>query len=253
MKRKGARRISEIPTEILEQLNKGEIETANLVECLAVNFENLLKNCFPEIKTKSFSLFKENPEAGWVERCRISAKILLNEFGEEIFDKAKNHKSDMIRSFACATLEILPEKNLENKITKIKLLADDSHMGVREAAWLFLRNDISKNIKHSIKILEPFVRSEKENLRRFAIEATRPRGVWCKHIEVLKINPEVALPLLQPLKNENHRYPANSAANWLNDASKTKPEFVIDLTNEWLKTSNTKATNYICKRARRSL
>ncbi len=253
MKRKGARRTSEIPAEILEQLNKGEIETANLVECLAIDFQKLLKNSFPKINSNSLSLFNKNPEAGWVERCRMSAQILLNEFGEKVFDKAKDHRSDMIRSFACAILEIIPDKKLEEKLEYINPLADDSHMGVREAAWMFLRNDISENINHSVKILQPFVKSEKENLRRFAVEATRPRGVWCKHIEVLKSNPEVGLPLLQPLKNEKHRYPANSVANWLNDASKTRPEFVVDLTNEWLKTSNTKETNYICKRALRTL
>ena len=47
VKRIGARSAKDIPPYVLEQLNKGEIETANLVEWLAVNqimlLENLLK------------------------------------------------------------------------------------------------------------------------------------------------------------------------------------------------------------------
>jgi hypothetical protein len=30
------------------------------------------------------------------------------------------------------------------------------------------------------------------------MEATRPRGIWCEHIESLKRNPGVALPILDP-------------------------------------------------------
>lgn len=41
-KRKGARSIKDIPKEIQDQLNRGEIETANLVEWLAVDQKMLL-------------------------------------------------------------------------------------------------------------------------------------------------------------------------------------------------------------------
>ncbi len=47
-KRKGARSVKDIPTEILHQLNKGEIETANLTEWLAVDQKLLLKNLLLE-------------------------------------------------------------------------------------------------------------------------------------------------------------------------------------------------------------
>jgi 3-methyladenine DNA glycosylase AlkC len=49
----------------------------------------------------------------------------------------------------------------------------------------------------------------------------------------------------------------NSVANWLNDAAKTKPQWVQQLTDLWFAESHpataAKARDYICKRARRNL
>ena len=44
IKRKVARSIKDIPTEVLAQLNRREIETANLVEWLVVDQRMLLEN-----------------------------------------------------------------------------------------------------------------------------------------------------------------------------------------------------------------
>lgn len=42
VKRKGARSKNDIPVDVMDQLNRGEIETANLVEWLAVDQRLLL-------------------------------------------------------------------------------------------------------------------------------------------------------------------------------------------------------------------
>jgi 3-methyladenine DNA glycosylase AlkC len=126
-------------------------------------------------------------------------------------------------------------------------------LGVREIAWMAVRAEISKNLNESISIFSKWILDKNENVRRFAIEATRPRGVWCEHIEALKNNPALALPILEPLKSDHSKYVQNSVANWLNDASKTQPEFVIDICKKWQKESNTKETDYIVKKALRTI
>lgn len=56
-KRKGARSIKDIPQDILEKLNKGEIETANLMEWLAIDTETLLNSLLKQLNRQDYLKF----------------------------------------------------------------------------------------------------------------------------------------------------------------------------------------------------
>ena len=116
-----------------------------------------------------------------------------------------------------------------------------------------MRSKITGNLKESLHILSRWARHEDENIRRFATESTRPRGVWCEHIGTLKEHPELALSILDQLKADPSRYVQDSVGNWLNDASKSKPDFVKQLCRRWEKESPGKATAYIIKKALRTI
>ena len=116
-----------------------------------------------------------------------------------------------------------------------------------------LRPVLDAQLPAAIQLLAQWTSHEDENVRRFTTEATRPRGVWCAHIQALKEQPELALPILEPLKSDAAVYVQNSVGNWLNDASKTRPDFVSALCANWLTSSPTAATKKIVKRARRTL
>ena len=116
-----------------------------------------------------------------------------------------------------------------------------------------MRGRIGAQLDEAITLLEPWTRARSASVRRFATEATRPRGVWCAHLTELKDDPRRALPLLDPLKADPSKYVQDSVANWLNDAAKTRPDFVLEITERWLSESETPATERIVKRARRGL
>jgi len=261
-KRKGARTIKDIPKNVLEQLNRGEIETANLVEWLAIDRRLLLENLLIQYNREKYL----QPILEQVDKLKKQTTITIADtIGTGLCEQVKihndkdfhsaisAHQSDFVRSWAGDVVGKNTDLNIEQILLKIKPFAADRHFNVRESAWCAVRPSIVQNVDESITILSAWAKDEDENIRRFASEATRPRGVWCEHIKELKENPELGLPILEPLKADFSRYVQNSVANWLNDASKSQPEFVVELCKRWEKESDTKETKYIVKRALRTL
>ncbi|MDN3691400.1 DNA alkylation repair protein [Chryseobacterium tructae] len=261
-KRKGARSIKDIPTDILIQLNNGEIETANLTEWLAVDqrllLENLLKqnnrseyfqkilNRVDQLKKQTVNTINEAIGLGILE-------LALKNKDEEFLLKLSFHQADLVRCWAAYTIGRNNSFSTKEKLKKIQPFAADSHFGVREICWMTVRPDIATNLKESLSVLSEWTKHENENIRRFASESTRPRGVWCEHIDLLKQNPGLGLEILEPLRSDSSKYVQDSVGNWLNDASKSQPEFVVEICDEWLRESNTKETQYIVKKALRTI
>jgi 3-methyladenine DNA glycosylase AlkC len=171
----------------------------------------------------------------------------------ELLDKLIVHKADAVRCWTPYIIGTNEALSLKQKFKELQPLAAYTHFGVREIAWMSIRPSIPNQLEASIEILNLWTKSKDENIRRFASEATRPRGVWCEHIEALKKKPELAITILEELKNDPAKYVQDSVGNWLNDASKSAPDFVKDTCKRWEKESPTKATGYIIKKALRSI
>ena len=261
-KRKGAKTRTAIPKEILEQLNRGEIETANLVEWLAIDQRALLT-------TLLIQHYREKYLKPIIEQIDSLKKQTVNTINEAIgiglLEQTTTHKdsdflltiaahqSDVVRCWGAFTIGKNSSLNIKQKFQKLQAFAADKHFGVREISWLAVRHEIIQHLEESLEILSVWTTHSDENIRRFASEATRPRGVWCEHISQLKQNPELGLAVLEPLKSDPAKYVQNSVGNWLNDAGKTQPEFVRTLCKRWENDSNTKETKYIIKKALRTI
>jgi 3-methyladenine DNA glycosylase AlkC len=261
-KRKGARTFNDIPEDILQKLNAGEIATANLVEWLAIDKLLLLENILIQTKREHYFKFVY-AEVNKLKRQTINTVnetigggllSLTRQYKDQEFVSLINHHiSDAVRCWAAFIVGKNNELTIEKKLENIMPFASDDHFGVREIAWMAVRPTIADKLEKSISLLSHWSHSPDPFMRRFASEATRPRGVWCNHIEELKKKPEIGLPILEPLKSDPEKYVQDSVANWLNDAGKSKPDFVIQTCKVWDNISKTKETAYIIKRACRNL
>ncbi|MFS8184690.1 DNA alkylation repair protein [Pseudovibrio denitrificans] len=247
--RKGASRVADVPADVLRELNAGRIEAATLAENLATDFAALLTQVLPELSDDAAKL---DSKAGITKRMAGVAALIHKRHGAGKLDFLTSHPSDLVRGWGAYLLASLPELTLESRIAQMRPFAVDHHFGVREWSWLALRPYIVAAPEESIEILRPWTGETSEYLRRFAVEAIRPRGVWSAHIPELKSDPSLALSLLEPVRSDPSRYVQDSVANWLNDAWKSQPNWVEQLCEDWLKQSSSEATSYIAKRALRN-
>jgi 3-methyladenine DNA glycosylase AlkC len=250
-KRTGARKRDEIPADILRQLNRGELETANLVEALAVDFRLLLGHVAPHVPCPHE--LNSSGKHGITRRVEAAGAALYAAEGLEAASRYGSHASDTVRGWAAYVIGTAPELTLNRRLRLMQPLADDPHFGVREWAWLALRPHVAADVPAALKSLKKWTTRRSENLRRYAVEITRPRGVWCSHLGELKQDPEPALVLLEAVRSDSSKYVQDSVGNWLNDASKSRPDWVAAVTERWLNESATAETRRIIRRGRRSL
>ncbi|MFO7595250.1 MAG: DNA alkylation repair protein [Desulfocurvibacter africanus] len=246
-------RVADVDPPRLALLNGGRIEAANLTEGLAVDFAVLLRSALPEAGEEVARIMGAEAKTGITRRMALAGRLILGRLGPGVVDRLRVHPSDTVRGWGCFVIGALDGPSLAERLALIRPLADDRHFGVREWAWMAVRPYIAADVEGAVALLPPWALDPSERVRRFVSEATRPRGVWCAHIAVLKRQPDMALPLLEPLKADPARYVQDSVGNWLNDASKDRAEWVRALCGRWRQESPVVATARICKRGLRSL
>lgn len=261
--RKGAFRIALIPPEVLEALNEGLLETVNLNEFMALELPRLARSVAGQLgldpqserlvdTLAMLSAFKPMQRHGHIARALYDLTALHAE-RDAVAHRLATHPSDVARCWATqwVTLSGLP---LAAQLQAVRRFAADPHFGVREMAWMAVRDATIVSLEEALVQLASWVADPDPNIRRFASELTRPRGVWCAQIERLKAEPWLGLPLLEALRADPSRYVQNSVANWLNDASRTQPEWVEQTCGRWLDDGgDVPQTAYIVRRALRTL
>lgn len=237
----------------LALLNAGVAEASVLTECLAVDHAALMRAALPALGEEAASLMQQAAGDGISARMVRAGQLVHDRLGRGAIQRLGGHASDTVRGWACFAIGAEQTLSLIERLALIRPLADDSHFGVREWAWMAVRPHLVDDLDNAIAALVPWTVEPSERLRRFACEIIRPRGVWCRHIAALKAQPERALPVLDTLHADPSRYVQDSLGNWLNDAAKDRPDWVQDLCARWSAANASPATTYICRRALRSI
>jgi len=258
--RKGARRIADIPPAVLRAISLGEMPTVNLVEFLAADLNRLLPAVSSQIGLDPHhpalrEVTARLPALKPMQRHRAIAAALLAAIDGDSAIEARlaGHVSDLARQWGALMVGLRTGPALSSRLQQIRPFAADHHFGVREFAWMAVRDAVAEAVSEALGLLQAWTAEADPNLRRFASEVTRPRGVWCAHLESLKQAPESGFALLHVLRADPSRYVQDSVANWLNDAAKSRPDWVRRVCAGWRAESHPPATAYICKRALRSV
>ena len=247
------RRIIDIDPARLDILNAGYAETTTLTENLAIDFVTLLRSVAPDIGEDAICLMEGEAKSGISKRMALVARFLDERLKPDALEKLRGHPSDTVRGWMCFADARREDMMLGERLAVVRAYADDGHFGVREWAWMAVRPYLAAELDAAIALLSHWTDDPSGRVRRFASESIRPRGVWCAHIDALKKNPEKALPVLEPLRADPAGYVQDSVGNWLNDAAKTRTDWVSELCSRWERESPEKATERIIRRALRSV
>lgn len=263
LNRRGSPTTAGVPAEVRRLIAAGEIETVNLSEWLVADQVELARvvckqNNWPKLASKIESALADIAKPTAPKRMEAIGGVLLSEFRtsaalNHAVMRLQSHSSDIVRSWACYLIGRNESLPLADKLHRLKALAADHNMAVRETAWLAVRPSLAADLTQAFRLLTAWTADTAASVRRFASESTRPRGVWCQHIAQLKQDPSPGLVILEPLRSDESRYVRDSVANWLNDASKSQPDFVRDLCRRWQRESPTAETASLCRRALRTI
>lgn len=249
----GASRTGDIAREHLEALNAGTAEARTLTEALAIDHQALLMAAVPDARAQLTAAVAGAAELGILKRmAAIGAALELHLPSAELSALAE-HPSDTVRGWWCFAAAADARLDSGTLLAAVRPRADDARFTVREWVWMAVRPRLVTDLAGSIAQLTPWTLDASPNVRRFASEALRPRGVWAAHIPELKRHPELGEPLLEPLRSDPSRYVQDSVANWINDATKSAPDWALALCARWVGESPTRETERITGRALRSL
>ena len=256
--RKGVRKAADIKPEVLALLEEGRIETVNLTEWLAVDQLKVLQVVLKALQWEAhYPVFETAVNAQKKPSANSNTKVIGAELAPlsddpAVFQWLRNHSSDIVRCWACWA-EAIHANSTAELLDNMQPYAADRHFGVREVVIFASKDRLVEDLSNAINLLREWSASADENVRRYTAEVLRPNGVWTKKVDAFHQNPELGLPLIAPLNSDPSKYVQNSVANWLNEASKSNPDWVRKIADAWGSASSTKATAYIVKRALRTI
>lgn len=255
------RRICDLSPELVSALSTGARETTTWTEWMAVDTAQLAYTVAGELpagrlRERLNVVARDLTGKGILDRLNIVGRTIagaMGDVGSPSFQHLATHSSDVVRQWCAYAVNYLwPPGSLEGPLMATLPFAADPHMSVRECAWMAFRPRLLARLEEGLRLLTEVAGSNEPRIRRFAVEVSRPRSVWGRHCAALKMDPTLGRPLLEVVRAESNRYTQLAVGNWLNDASKSRPDWVQAICNEW-SCDGDQGTNWMVKRGLRTL
>lgn len=97
-----------------------------------------------------------------------------------------------------------------------------------------VRHFIQRYPEKMVAQMKAWAGHEHYYVRRLASEGMRTRLPWAISVPLLKQNPDLILPILHELINDEAEWVRKSVSNSLNDLSKDYPEISLAFTKQWI-------------------
>jgi 3-methyladenine DNA glycosylase AlkC len=246
--RRGARRPQDVPATTRRAVESGEWESANFAEQSAVSLVRSLETALPGM--------------GWAPalddlplKARLieaSERLLSDVDVAEVWQRVKLG-NDLVRSVGALAIGRDVRASPSDRLALVLQAADDRHFAVREWAWIGLRDSVLGELEALTDSLESLARAPSLRVRRFAVEITRPVGVWSRHLDFdPRSSSFTRLP--RTLLRDPSRYVQDSVANWMNDAGRQYPNWTREECARWMQVAGDEASvRRIVRRGLRSL
>jgi 3-methyladenine DNA glycosylase AlkC len=102
------------------------------------------------------------------------------------------------------------------------------------SAEFAIRHFIIKQPEATLAILTTWLEHDNHHVRRLVSEGTRPRLPWGMRLSIFVEQPQLVMPLLVALRDDDEEYVRRSVANHLNDIAKDHPQLIITTAQQWL-------------------
>ncbi len=104
----------------------------------------------------------------------------------------------------------------------------------RFTAEFSIRPFLITHRKKCLSLLKRWTKDPNPHVRRLVSEGTRPRLPWAERLREFQEDPQLALPLLERLKDDSELYVRRSVANHLGDILKDHVDVGFDVCERWL-------------------
>jgi len=194
-------------------------------------------------------------DLGLLDQSRlIVSKIVALGQGDKLSKALICSESDKIRSIGIHVHFEHFKHDLGKELKSLKFTGALPGTWTQETAQWVLKNVVHEHtLEVVLPLISPWVTDKDPTIRRMVAEALRPRGVWCKHIAVLKRDPSPIKGLLEQLLDDNSEYVRKAVANSLNDISKDNPDLLCTWIEKWSKGKISPERQWIVQRSLRTL
>jgi 3-methyladenine DNA glycosylase AlkC len=252
---------------IMAELFKDKLslkEISRLERCIAeqsaqfgINFDNtifykkLMLNCSEMIGQSNVVDESEWQLLSLMQRLRAAAQALNSvipqpEGAKVVLSALQNNDqlSGWLSLVCCeyiATHELL---TLEEGLQSLQKMTEYF------SAEFAIRHFLVKQPETTLAVLTNWLTHENHHVRRLISEGTRPRLPWGVRLPMFIEQPELVMPLLYALRDDDEEYVRRSVANHLNDIAKDHPQLVIITAQQWMSAEELKRLNPVQRKQR---